>query len=615
MKSVILAFVLGVCLTTWRAHLAVLLHTLYSKLHNLRQSKTVALDTHPLLLLPLMVDRAVQTEDEENAKDLVEIEPIGNETKSQPHETSSEFEKLGKELEVIQTEPETLELGDLNDLRDYLYDDNPKAAVSALSIEHVLEDSVLKSLTSVVRQLFGEQVPQICIHDTSTHSAGEKMSDAEDDFNKMEKLLRYLTCRYAVIQDNVEMIRTYMRGVAHEDYFGLFKLAVDKDLPMAFKALLQYVRYKDICSKLPVIFEYAALRGSLAIMTELHEVEFPLEVDLDPKFEFKIDVNGDDSTHPLSAAVAGGSIDAVKLLLKWGANLKANGQESIVKEYAQTPIVIAAHRQQITMVKYLISAGALAKESEWRHDALSIALVNRHTTMLLCLMRSGITFTRSYPPLERGLEIAVEHRNTELAKLLFEAGADPNAQETSVASEWSVTKGYKDTTAYGTLFQWACATDDENMVRLFLEHGVDFGKPVNSWANWTYNTPINVAWSLKHFNVVHTILDFYEDEALGKFTCYLVQNGYSGLFKHCSKYESIKNRSSWLLEVCLTRLHEVSKEGVFRVEKGKAYARIIQRLIEMGARRPSDTTWHFSDIMVVWIGYASLDELLVACPT
>jgi hypothetical protein len=386
MKSVILAFVLGLCLSTWRVHLAILLRDIYAKLQNLLQSNMESSETQFVPLPPLMVNQAVQTEHEENAKGLVKTEPTDS-GKDQSHEALPESEELGKQLEVIQSDPETLELEDLNDLRDYLYENNPKAAVSASTIEPALEDCVLKSMTSAVRELFGDQVPPSCIYSSSLDNGHNRTGYAEDDFNKMKKLLRHLTCRYAVSHDNVALLRSYIIGAEHDEYFGLFKLAIDKNHLMAFNALLQHVRLENLCSELPAIFEYATLRGSLGIMEEL--------------LRNQIDADGDDSTHPLSAAVAGGSIDAVKLLLQWGANKNdSRDRKSIVKEYTQTPIVIAAHHQHTAMVKYLIIVGQPARAFEAKHDALSIALARGHATMLLCLMRSYITFTRFDPPLE-----------------------------------------------------------------------------------------------------------------------------------------------------------------------------------------------------------------------
>jgi hypothetical protein len=118
---------------------------------------------------------------------------------------------------------------------------------------------------------------------------------------------------------------------------------------------------------------------------------------------------------------------------------------------------------------------------------------------------------------------------------------------------------------------------------------------------------------LKHFKVVHAILEYYEEEDLAQFTCRLVQNGDFGLFKHCSEFKAVRIRSSWLLQNCLIRLHEVGEKNEFPAKSGKAYASIIQSLIEMGAWLPPDTTWHFSGKLVQWLGYASLDEFPVGC--
>jgi ankyrin repeat protein len=61
---------------------------------------------------------------------------------------------------------------------------------------------------------------------------------------------------------------------------------------------------------------------------------------------------------------------------------------------------------------------------------------------------------------------AVEQHNIELAALTLEAGADPNTEEHCI--RYSGVNSFFD-----TLFQWACVAYGEDMVRLFLDHGVD----------------------------------------------------------------------------------------------------------------------------------------------
>jgi hypothetical protein len=106
----------------------------------------------------------------------------------------------------------------------------------------------------------------------------------------MKSLLHHLVCRYAVSQGN--LLGRYLRKVVREDYFGLFKLAIDKDTFETFTALLESIKLDEIgpeC-RLPAVFEYAALRGSLAVMKVLHAVG--------------LEAGEGSSTHPLGAAIS-----------------------------------------------------------------------------------------------------------------------------------------------------------------------------------------------------------------------------------------------------------------------------------------------------------------------
>jgi ankyrin repeat protein len=285
-----------------------------------------------------------------------------------------------------------------------------------------------------------------------------------------------------------------------------------------------------------------------------------------------------------------------------------------MKVYTQTPVVIAAYHKRTNLIKYLIEVGALSREPEAKYDAMTIALADRCTSMLACLLEAGVTFASNIQ-LGKVVEIAVELGNAKLAGLLLEAGANPDAEERCVGYRKEMTKEEADAvpTFYGTLFQWACAYNDEDTVRAFLDHGVSFRKPLKSWANWRYNTPLYVAWSCRHFGVVRAILDYYKDEHLAQFTCSLVQNAYAGLSKHCAEFEAIRTRSSWLLKKCLAQLHEMSEKDKLPEESGTGYVRIIKRLTEMSAWLPPDSPWHFSDRLVLWLGFASLDNFLAAC--
>ncbi|KAH4842273.1 hypothetical protein HBI23_219640 [Parastagonospora nodorum] len=516
-----------------------------------------------------------------------------------------------------------VELDDLDDLEGHIFtnefgEDKPEPALPLLPESHQLT-----SFTFTILSLLGDRVPQDCTPKKSGRHRDEKRphfwwsngcfrearfeykngdgkkSFIQEDFDEMEVILRSIICRYAIsIQDHVALMR-HIDRVTPEAYFGLCKLAIDQGNVWACKCLLLRRLPEEIgpASRLSALFEYAALRGSLDVMKKLHKMG--------------INVEGDKQTHPLSAAVASGSIDAVKLLYEWGATLTRKNCKSIVKRYKQTPLTIAASHYDVAMVKYLLSVGAVRKEPEPRHDAFQIALADHQPSMIISLLKSGITFAESHTLPERTLEIAVAQGNVELAEISLRAGADPNAEEHCVRCA-----DYQEDlppTTYGTLFQWACASGDIDMVQTFLDHGVDFDKPLQSWANWRYEKPVYVAWSCGHLNVVRMILGYYDEIELVQFTCYVVQKGHFFMFEHCMEHEAVRKQASWLLKKCLSSLHSMSNAKSFPSSTGKGHVLIIKALIGMGAWLPSDKTWHLSNAVLSWLGHKSLEDFLANC--
>lgn len=125
-------------------------------------------------------------------------------------------------------------------------------------------------------------------------------SHAQQDFDRMEALLQTFIYRYSVINGKTAMLEAYLPRTPVKEFFGLYKLAVAKDNLAMFRKLLGRFKVDEIETELrpPAVFEYAALRGGLSIINELHEVG--------------IAADDDEETHPLSAAVAGGSIRAAE---------------------------------------------------------------------------------------------------------------------------------------------------------------------------------------------------------------------------------------------------------------------------------------------------------------
>ncbi|MFM1887541.1 MAG: hypothetical protein RL026_2698 [Pseudomonadota bacterium] len=127
-----------------------------------------------------------------------------------------------------------------------------------------------------------------------------------------------------------------------------------------------------------------------------------------------------DGTTPLHWAVHRGDHDAVRSLLKSGADARA------INDYGSTPMSEAAERGDATLLRLLLKAGADVESANPEGQ-----------TALMTVARTG---------------------SVEAARVLLRAGADVNAAE-----HW---RGQ-------TALMWAAAQGHEPMVRLLLEAGAD----------------------------------------------------------------------------------------------------------------------------------------------
>lgn len=144
-----------------------------------------------------------------------------------------------------------------------------------------------------------------------------------------------------------------------------------------------------------------------------------------------------------------------------------------------------------------------------------------------------------------------------LLSYCLKQAADPDAKECCVSpksfGKWDYLPQY-DRRFYGTLFQWTCARGRDEMVRAFLEHGVNIHKPIVSWANWYESRPIYVAWICGNINTVNLLLEYYEGVELIQLACNAIERRYSFLVKLPVENKGVKSQASWLLRKCLERL-------------------------------------------------------------
>jgi hypothetical protein len=112
--------------------------------------------------------------------------------------------------------------------------------------------------------------------------------------------------------------------------------------------------------------------------------------DLHVSFEVELDIKGHSTYHSLSAATAGGYVHAVRWLVEGSANsVHEIDRRSIVKEYAQTPVVIAARHLHSKVLGYCSSVRYSPRSTSCDYDTLTIALHDRNTGMIACLYRVG----------------------------------------------------------------------------------------------------------------------------------------------------------------------------------------------------------------------------------
>src|SRR5690606_5411947 len=137
-----------------------------------------------------------------------------------------------------------------------------------------------------------------------------------------------------------------------------------------------------------------------------------------------------DGTTPLHWAVYRNDLEAVKRLLKAGADARAHN------DYGATPLSEAAVTGNVEIIRRLLDAGADARAANADGQAA-----------LMIIARSA---------------------NVEAAKLLLERGADVNQRE-----QW---RGQ-------TALMWAAAEAQPDMVRLLIRHGaeLDARSRVNEW--------------------------------------------------------------------------------------------------------------------------------------
>jgi ankyrin repeat protein len=245
----------------------------------------------------------------------------------------------------------------------------------------------------------------------------------------------------------------------------------------------------------------------------------------------KINCVGNGTTTPLGQAVANNHVDAVKLLLKYGASVDNEGESST------PPLYSAIQNKNSEIIKLLLKYGAdktfpfdlyaseiigtaddrsmlellldNASDKGVARKFFSSALIGRDFDLLSFLLNKGISANTLVEKKHPLLEITGSSRSNEsdkldarIAGLLLEHGADISKAEE--CDDCSLVFG-------------AVQKNYFELTKLLLEHGADPEKPSRDYANpintgdtrsseYPVITPIDLAKKLKNQDILELLL-------------------------------------------------------------------------------------------------------------
>ena len=155
----------------------------------------------------------------------------------------------------------------------------------------------------------------------------------------------------------------------------------------------------------------------------------------------------------LDAAESGDRATALRLLGEKGVNPNAPGPDGT------TPIMWAAHNDDLALAQALIKAGANVKlKNQFGTTALTEAAIIGSAPIIEALLKAGADPNTKNPEGETALMAVARSGKVDAAKALLDAGADVNVKES-----WGEQSA----------LMWAAAQSQPEMVKLLVSRGAD----------------------------------------------------------------------------------------------------------------------------------------------
>ena len=174
--------------------------------------------------------------------------------------------------------------------------------------------------------------------------------------------------------------------------------------------------------------------------------------DVNTVYECKLERSTKESefVYPLEAAIYGGDLETVEVLIDRGALVNGSLMTSA------SPLLYCVQSRRLAIARLLIGRGADSIGSKWRHPtALHEAVVKNQTDMVEVMLEHA-TDVHAHPEPTAALNIAISLDYTDMVHLLLRFGANVNAHPGQDIPLVEVTR-----------------RGSFEMVQLLLEHGAD----------------------------------------------------------------------------------------------------------------------------------------------
>lgn len=168
--------------------------------------------------------------------------------------------------------------------------------------------------------------------------------------------------------------------------------------------------------------------------------------------------------------------------------LNAHGSIEVVDDKRRTPLILAAERGHIDVVRFLVGRGADVNRPSFDGTSLTVAVKNNHVEVARILIDHGADVNEERWVKISPLMTAAGYGFTDMVHLLVDHGADVNA------GSWST----------NTPLCWALLSGHADIVSYLIEHGADVNK--------TFKPSIKV-------------IDYAAEKGYSDFVEYLVKRG------------------------------------------------------------------------------------------